>query len=107
MPAHASNSDRIAKAAAEVAAGSAEKAAKKAAAKAAKKPATPRVRKPRAPKAPPRLKIIWGVAPHGGVPSTTYPYAERARADAEVARKGSGWVVTPVRVPMEDPPVEA
>ena len=95
MPAHASNADHIAKAAAEVEAKTKEKAAKKA----ARGPAAPR--KPRAPKAPPRLKIIWAVGQPGAAPAKTFPYLERAAADADAVRRGKGCMVTPLKVPME------
>jgi len=88
-----SNSERIAKAAAEAEAGVKEKAAKK--------PATPRPSRARAPKAPQRWKIVWGVGKPGTEPTTTYPYAQRAAADAHAAKSGGGNVVMPVRVPME------
>lgn len=96
MARHMSNSERIARAAAEAEAKTAEKAEK-----AAKKPATPRVRAPRAPKAPPRMKIVWAVGDIGAEPVATYPYAERAAADADCARRGKGCTVRPVKVPMD------
>lgn len=107
MPRHASNQERIANAAAAAeakAAAKAAKAAEKAAAKAAKAalPKAPRVSKPRAPKAPQRMKIVWGVGPIGGVPASTYPYNNRAGADAEAAKKGANWCVSPHKVPMAD-----
>lgn len=94
MPRHASNSERIANAAAEADARAKEKAAKP--------PAAPRVRKGRTPKAPPRMKIVWGVGPAGGAVAKTFPYPERAAADAEAARKS--WIVTTQRVLMVDEP---
>ncbi len=97
MPSHMSNADRIAKAAAEVEAKTKEKTAKKAA-----RPLTASApRKSRAPKAPPRLKIIWAVGQPGAAPAKTYPYIERAAADAEAVRRGKGCMVTPLKVPME------
>lgn len=106
-----SNSDRITQAAelaeAKAAAKAADKVAKaaaRAAAKAAKPPAAPRVRKPRVPKAPPRMKIRWGVGPAGGLPVSTFDYPERGAADAAAAKAGKGYVVTAVRVVMEDAP---
>lgn len=92
-----SNSDRIAHAASEAEA----KATDKAAAKAAKAKAPPRPRKPRAPKAPARMKIVWGVGKPGVPATSTFPYNERAKADAEAARS-AGAVVTVVKIPMED-----
>jgi hypothetical protein len=97
VPAHMSNSDRIARAAAEASAKAAEKAEK-----AAKKAATPRTRKPREPKAPPRLKIVWAVGDPGAAPVATFPYADRAAADADCARRGKNCQVRPLKVPMED-----
>lgn len=97
MPRHASNHDRIARAAAEAEATATEKAAAKAA-----KAAKPAVKKTRAPKAPPRMKIVWGVGPIGGTPASTYPYNARAAADAEAAKKGANWCVSPQKVPMID-----
>lgn len=90
MPRHASNAERIARAAAEAEAKAKEKAAK-----------PPRVRKPRAPKAPPRFKYVWTVGPAGGPSVATFPYNQRAEADAEAARVGKGAVVTQTRVQME------
>ena len=90
---HMSNADRIAKAAAEADAKAKEKAAKPKAA--------PRPSRARAPKAPQRWKYIWGVGKPGAEPSATYPYAQRAAADAHAAKSGGGTIVTPVRVPME------
>ena len=101
MPQRISNTDRIERAAAEVTAKDAEKAAKKeAAAKArAAKPRKPRA--PRAPKAPPRMKIVWAVGVPGAEPAATFPYAARAEADADCARRGKTCVVKPARVAME------
>jgi hypothetical protein len=96
LPRHQSNADRIANAAAEAEAKAKEKAAKAAA------PKTPRVRAPKAPKAPPRVKIVWAVAKPGGVPTATYPYPEKAKAEAEAKKLGGDWMVSPLRVPMED-----
>jgi hypothetical protein len=95
LPRHASNSERIAHAAAEADATAKEKAAK------VKAPRAPRVRTPRAPKAPPRVKIVWAVGKPGGTPTQTYPYPQRAAAEAEAKRMGGEWVVAPLRVPME------
>jgi hypothetical protein len=97
MPAHMSNSDRIARAAAEVEAATAEKAAKKAAA-----PKTPRKSRARAvAKAPQKFKVVWAVGRTGAEPVKSFPYKERAAADAEAARIGKGCVVNPLKVPME------
>jgi len=90
-----SNSERIARAAAEADATSKEKSEK------AKAPAKPRASRARTPKAPPRWKIVWGVGKPGTEPGTTYPYNQRAAADAHAAKSGGGTVVMPVRVLME------
>lgn len=95
MPQHASNADRIARAAAEAAAATKELADTK-----ARRAATP-ARKPRAPKAPPRMKIIWAVGQPGAEPVKTYPYIEKPAAEAEAVRRGKGCVVRPLKVPME------
>jgi hypothetical protein len=100
MPAHLSNADRIAKAAAEVAAADAEKAEK--AAKKAASPPKKRVSKPREPKPPVRMKIMWQVGePGSATVGKTFPYADRAAADAEAARLGRHNMVKPIKVPME------
>jgi hypothetical protein len=101
MPRHASNSDRIARAAAEAAAKTDETAKKK-----ATRAATPRApRAPRArasgPKAKGRIKIIWAVGKPGLEPVKTFPYIERAAADAESAKRGTDFRVVPLKVPME------
>lgn len=96
MPRHMSNSARIAKAAAEAEATEKEKTEK-----AAKKPATPRASRARAPKPPVRLKVVWTVCEPGGPALATFPYAERAAADADAARRGKGCLVKPIKVPME------
>lgn len=95
MARHMSNADRIAKAAAEVEAGTKEKAAK------AKTKAPAKPKAARAPKAPPRMKIIWAVGKPGAVPTATFPYAQRAAADAQAAKSGGGAMVSALRVPME------
>lgn len=97
MPAHMSNSERIARAAAEAEA----KTEAKAKAKAAKPPRVRAPRAPRAPKAPPRYKYVWSVGPVGGTAVATFPYAQKAEAEAEAARAGKSCVVTATRVLME------
>jgi hypothetical protein len=97
VPQHMSNSERIARAAAEASAKAAEKAEK-----AAKKAAAPK--KPRAarePKTPARMKIVWAVGDPGAAPAATFPYSERAAADADCARRGKNCIVKPLKVPME------
>jgi hypothetical protein len=96
MARHMSNSERIARAAAEVAATDKEKAEKKAAA-----PAKKRASKARAPKEPVRMKIVWGVGPPLGEPVKVFPYLAKAEAEAEAARLGKGNLVKALKVPME------
>lgn len=102
MPRHASNSERIARAAAEADAKDLEKAAakKKAAAVAA---AAPRVRATPASRAKvlPRLKVVWAVGRPGLEPAKTFPYLERADADADATRRGDDFRVVALKVPME------
>lgn len=98
MPRHMSNSDRIARLAAEAEATAREKEEKKK----VKAAAPPRKSSGRAPKAPVRLKIVWTVGMPAGQPVKTYPYAEKASADAEAERLGRGHVVRALKVPMED-----
>jgi len=95
MPRRMSNSERIARKAAEAAATAREKVEKRAAAPAAKP------RAPRAPKAPVRMKIVWAVGEPGGPTVKVFPYPEKAAADAEAARLGRGHIVKGVKVPME------
>jgi hypothetical protein len=95
MPSHMSNSDRIARLAAEAAATAAEKAAKKAA------PKAKRVSKPRAPKAPVRMKIVWCVGDPNAANPKIFAYPDRAAADAEAAKNGKGLPVKALKVPME------
>jgi hypothetical protein len=97
MPRHASNAERIARAAAEVAAGDQQKAV----VKAAKPKAPPRPRAAATPKAKPRMKIIWGVGRPGVEPVKTFPYKERGAADAEAQKRGGEFRVVDLKVPME------
>ena len=87
--------------------GGARKAAAAKAAKAAKPKAPPKPRaprKPRAPKAPPRMKIVWAVGTTGSEPIATFPYRDRAAAEARAQKAGGGCRVLPLKVLMEDPP---
>jgi hypothetical protein len=95
VTAHTSNADRIARAAAEADAAKKELDKKK-----ATRAAAGTARKPRAPKAPPRMKIIWGVGVPGLEPVKTFPYKERPAADAEAEKRGKGCMVRPLKVPM-------
>ena len=99
MPRHMSNSARIAKAAAEAEATQREKTEK--AEKKAAAPRAPRASRARAPKLPVRMKVVWTVCEPGGPALATFPYPERAAADADAARRGKNCLVKPVKVPME------
>jgi len=95
LPAHPSNADRIARAAAESAAAVKELTAKRVAtASIAKKARARPVR------VPPRIKIVWAVGRPGAGPVKSFPYPERAAADAEAARLGKGCIVSALKVPM-------
>ena len=100
MARHASNSERIARAAAEVEAATKEKAAKKAA-KAAVPGSAPARKRSSSSKVAIRLKVVWAVGRPGEKPVKTYPYPERPAADAEAVRLGKGCMVLPLKVPME------
>lgn len=95
MPGHSSNADRIARAASEADAAVKELNAKKIAK--AKGPKKPRV----SAKIPARVKIVWAVGRPGVASVKSYPYKERAAADAEAVRLGKGCMVMPLKVPME------
>ena len=96
MPRHMSNSARISRKAAEVAASDQEKADKKKAAPKTRKPS-----KAREPKAPVRMKIVWCVGEPGASNAKIFAYADRAAADAEALRQGKGLPVKTLKVPME------
>lgn len=88
-----SNRDRIAQKAAEAkaAADEAEKKAKKKAAKKTTKKTTKKAAKKttsrtKAAATPERLKVVWSVCDAGGSVVKSYPYPEKAEAEAEVAR---------------------
>lgn len=98
MARHMSNSERIARKAAEVAATDKEKAEKKAAAPAKAK----RVSKAREPKAPVRMKIVWSVGEPGSANAKLFAYPDRAAADAEAARQGKNAFVRTLKVPMDE-----
>ncbi|MHC4821834.1 MAG: hypothetical protein ACYTDX_08970 [Planctomycetota bacterium] len=100
MAKRASNASRIAKAREEAEATEAEKkATKKKAAK--KKAAKKKTTRKRAAKVPQRMKIIWGVGKPLHEPAKTFPYKERAAAEAEAKKKGDGYFVLKLKVPME------
>lgn len=109
MARKATNKDRIARMAAEKAAGDKEKkVAKKAPAK--KKTTTrkraPAKKKDTAPKPGIRVKLVWVVCDQAGSPVKTFLYPERKDADKEAARltekKGKLHFVKKDRVPMEE-----
>jgi len=88
--------------AAAAAAAAAEKSESKPSDKAPKKAAAPRVRKPRAPKPPVRMKIVWTIGEPGGVALKTFPYAERAAADAAAKAHAKFCLVKAMKVPLID-----
>jgi hypothetical protein len=95
-----SNRDRIARAAEEAKAAAAEKA-EKASKKVAKKPGgrAPRVVKPV------RMKIVWDVCNTTGTAVKSFPYPDKARAEAETETltrsTGRTHILRPTKVPME------
>lgn len=99
MPRRSSNAERIARAAEEAEATAAEKKAKKPAKKPAKK--TSRKTTSRA-KAPPRMKVIWGVAKPGFEAVAHYAYKDKDAAEAEATKRGEEYRVRAERVPMTD-----
>lgn len=97
MPRHASNADRIARAAAEAEARTAEKAAKK---RAPRKPSS-RSRAAAAARPKGRQKVVWAVGRPGLEPVKTFAYPEREAADAEARKRGGDYRVVDLKVPME------
>ncbi len=95
------NRERIARAAEEARASAVEKAEK--AAKQTEKPA--KVARPKRVAAPVRMKIVWDVGGTGGTKLKTFPYAEKAAAEAAAAAlsKSTGRThqIRESRVPME------
>jgi hypothetical protein len=47
------------------------------------------------------MKIVWAVGDPGAAPAATFPYNDRAAADADCARRGKNCMVRPLKVPME------
>jgi hypothetical protein len=96
--AHMSNRDRIARAAEEARINAAEKLAKKD----AKKPT--RVRSPRVAKVV-RMKVIWEVCDVTGAAVRSFPYPDKAQAEAETEARtrstGRNHTLRPTKVPME------
>jgi hypothetical protein len=95
-----SNRDRIARAAEEARIAAEEKAAKKAA-----KAGKPGKASSKKPAAHARIKIVWDVCGPAGTAIKTFPYAEKAAAEADAAARtrssGRTHVVRGSRVPME------
>jgi len=71
--------------------------------KAKKAPAAKRTRK--APEPAGRMKVVWAVAEPGKDPKATFPFPEKAKAEAEAARltakHGKTFLVRRDRVAME------
>lgn len=92
------NRERIARAAEEAQLAAAEKAAKQAT-------KTTKVARPKRVAAPTRMKIVWDVGGTGGTKVKTFPYAEKAAAEAAAAAltKSTGRTqkIRESRVPME------
>lgn len=88
-----SNRERISRAAAEAEIAAQEKSATKAAKK--KRPA-PEV----------RMKVVWEVRTTAGKVVKSFPYPERAQAEAEVAARtrstGGTHILRPTQVPMDE-----
>lgn len=87
-----SNRERIARAAAEAEIAAKEKATKKGA---KKRPATPE-----------RMKVVWEVCEGTGKAVKTFPYPDKAQAEAEVEARtrstGRSHILRPTKVPMEE-----
>jgi mannitol-specific phosphotransferase system IIBC component len=101
-----SNKDRIAKLAAEAAAGKKAKAAKKKVAKKKKKVAKKTTtRKKAASKSAGRLKLVWVVCDHSGSGVKTFAFNEQKLAVKEAKRlsedKGKTHFVKKDKVPLE------
>lgn len=103
MPGRMSNKDRIAKLAAEKAAGSTEKSEAKKRAPAKRAPSA-RAAAAAAAKTGARMRLVWVVCDQAGNPVKSYPYPARADADAEVARltasKGKPHFIKKDKEPM-------
>ncbi|HET6202993.1 MAG TPA: hypothetical protein VFI25_09360 [Planctomycetota bacterium] len=93
-----SNRDRIARAAEEARIGAAEKAAKKV----VQKPTGSRTGRA---KEPVRMKIVWEVCNTAGTPVKSFPYPDKAEAEAhtETLTRSTGrtHILRPTKVPME------
>lgn len=104
-----SNKERIQRQAMEAEAKEKAKAEKKAGKKAEKK--TPTARAPRAEKKTEkekstRLKVVWVIFDDRFKEVRTFPYAEKAAAEAKAAqlteKSGKEHVVNPIKVPVDD-----
>ena len=88
-----SNRERISRAAAEAEIAAQEKAAQKAAKKRRPAPAL-------------RMKVIWEVRNTAGKVVKSFPYPEKAQAEAEVAARtrstGGSHILRPTQVPMDE-----
>lgn len=108
-----SNKERIQRQAMEAEAKEKAKAEKKAGKKAGKKAEkkTPTARAPRAEKKTEkekstRLKVVWVIFDDRFKEVRTFPYAEKAAAEAKAAqlteKSGKEHVVNPIKVPVDD-----
>ena len=96
-----SNRDRIARAAEEARLSEAEKATKKA----SKTPQKATAKRSKRVVPPVRMKIIWEVCNGAGAPVASFPYPDKAAAEAEtqtlIRSTGRTHVLRPTKVPME------
>jgi hypothetical protein len=94
---HTSNRERIARAAEEARLAAAEKAARKA----GQSKSGPSKRSP----ASVRMKIVWEVCNANGTPVKTFPYADKAAAEAATSdltrSTGRKHSLRPTKIPME------
>jgi len=97
-----SNRDRIARMAEEADATAKEKPAPKE----PKDPKAPKAKKGAAPRVASRMKIVWAVCAVNGSIVKTFPYPEKANAEAEVARlteeKQASHHLRAEKVPFDD-----
>jgi len=102
---HMSNRERIARMAEEAALAAAEKAAKRSAKGAGGSTGGSTGGSKRSPKAPVRMKIVWEVCNATGKVIRTFPYAEKAAAEAETQElmrsTGNTHLLRPTKVAMD------
>ena len=103
---HASNRERIARAAAEAAAAAAEKTEAAAAGKTEKRSAKKRsASRPKRAAAPVRMKVVWEVCTGTGRVVKTFAYADKEAAEAArlalIDAKGETHLLRDTKVPME------